>query len=109
MRLSIFPLRKINSQEMQILEEKLTATLQPIQPRESFISDLKIHLISTENLGLDRPRLIKYSFFIFAGIFGGVVLIATGIRAIFTLFVTVGVIKHMRDQSRNTMTAQPVR
>ena len=109
MRFSIFPIQKINSQERQILEKNLTAILRPIQPRESFINDLKLHLISTDNLGLDRPRLIKYSFFLFAGILGGVVLIATGIRAIFTLFVTVGVIKHMRAQSRDTMTAQPVR
>ena len=109
MKLDFLARRQLDLREKHILEEKISATLRPIKPKAGFVEDLKARLINNENLVIDQPGILRYGFFIFAGIFGGVLLIATSIRAIFTLFVTLGVIKHLRTQSRNTMTAQPVR
>ena len=92
--------QKLINKEVQVLEKALHATLQPIQPRASFISDLKARLVvDTKNVNI-RPMLLRYSLFISAGIFGGVLLVATSLRAFFTLLMTLGVIKRLRDQPR---------
>ena len=100
--------QELDQIEMEYLENSLSATLRPVQPHPGFVTDLKARLISNALSIDDRPRVLRYSLYIFAGIFGGVLLIATSIRAIFTLLVTLGVIKHLRSQARGSIIVQPV-
>jgi hypothetical protein len=100
--------QKIDDEEVLFLEKALYTTLQPIQPRQSFISDLKARLVAdSKNVDI-RPMLLRYSLFIFAGIFGGVLLIATSMRALFTLLVTFGVIKHLRQEASYSVATRPL-
>ena len=100
--------QELDQTEMEFLENSLSATLRPVQPRPGFVTDLKARLISNALSIDDRPRVLRYGLYIFAGIFGGVLLIATSMRAVFTLLITLGVIKHFRSQAKGSVAAQPV-
>jgi hypothetical protein len=99
--------QKIDQTEAELVENSLRTTLRAVEPRANFVADLKARLVSQALVESKQPLAFRSGLYIFAGFLGGVILIATGVRALLTILVTFGVIRHMRGQ-KATMAGQPV-
>lgn len=97
---------KIDQRELAHLENSLRATLRAVQPRPGFVADLKSRLVEQQLVVEKKPFVFRYALYILAGIFGGLIVIGTGVRALLTLLVTLGVIRHVRE-NKGSITPQP--
>jgi len=59
----------------RVLEEELMFSLNPVEPRQEFISRLKQRLLTPASVKLEVPSRIRQLFPAIAGIFGGIILI----------------------------------
>ena len=99
--------QKIDQAEAELVENSLRSTLRAVQPRPAFVADLKARLVSQALVENKHPLNFRSVLYIFAGFMGGLIIIATGVRALITLLATVGVIRHLRGQ-KAAMAAQPM-
>ena len=58
-----------------MLEEELLVSLNPVEPRQEFVSRLKQRLLTPSSVKLEVPSRISQFFPAIAGIFGGIILI----------------------------------
>jgi hypothetical protein len=91
--------------EIAELEARLQAALQPVEPRNGFVRDLRQQLITNPE-GPDDGRQFssKNLLMIFASVIGGAVLLIFGARGIKSLLQAMG---RMNDE-KVTVPANPV-
>lgn len=83
-----------NVVELQTLEWYLEKTLQPYTPSPDFVCNLREKIIQSKSKNLKRTKLFKYGIFGTAGVLSGVILVATSIRTVVTIF---GAVRMLRN------------
>lgn len=99
--------QKIDQAEAELIENSLRSTLRAVEPGADFVAELRARLVSQALLETKHPLNFRSLLYVFAGFMGGLILIATGVRALITLLATVGLIRHLRGQ-KAAIAAQPV-
>lgn len=96
----VFALRRqIDDHEVSEIEAYLDAALHPVDPRTSFVVDLRKRLMQEPNYE-KRPNLTaRYAILGFAGVISGLILFVTGLRAILTLLGALGLLRQSRNQT----------
>lgn len=85
--------RELDDQEVAALEHYLGGALYQVAPRTEYVTGLKDRLLHNSlPKAVKRSQQIKrYMPLIIAGVFGGIVLLLTGVRAILALLASLGV------------------
>jgi hypothetical protein len=99
--------QKIDPTEAELLENSLRSTLRAVEPGADFVAGLKARLVSQALVETKNPLNFRSVIYVFAGFMGGLLILATGVRALITLLATVGLIRHLRGQ-KAAMAAQPM-
>jgi len=100
--------RRLNSQEILSLEEKLKETFYPITPRKEFVENLNNRLMAT-SFEPDRVRLkneTQNRFVFVSGFIGGLLIILTGIRAIISITGGISLLLHHYRKNMNIKKVQ---
>ena len=86
----------------QYIENYLQSMLPKVAPREDFVVSLRQRLL---NMPIQRhwlPTAVLFLVITLAGLVSGLILIATSIRALVTIFATLGLIYKVRTSSRGS-------
>ena len=89
----------------QFLEDYLQKMMPQVFPREDFVATLRQRLL---NMPIQRhwlPTAVLFIVITLAGLVSGLILIATSIRALITIFATLGLIYKVRTSSRGSSSA----
>jgi hypothetical protein len=86
-----------NPYDVNSLEALLEKTLVPVQPRQTFISNLHQKLTNPE-ARKSSPSPLQLFLLGAAGVATSVLLVVTGIRATVTLLGALGVLRQMKEQ-----------
>jgi len=82
-----------NMLDLKSLENYLDETLQPYRPSAAFVGSLHTKLVRSRSKNSNRTKLFKYGIFGTAGVLSGVILVATSIRAVVTIFGAVRMLR----------------
>ena len=82
------------------LEDYLDEALIPVEPSAAFVSGLKGRLLSVPEPQLpSMPLSLQYTLLGALGLFSGILIIVTGIRATVTLLGALGILSQLRKRS----------
>jgi hypothetical protein len=82
------------------LEDYLEESLLPVRPRQAFVAGLKNRLIMAPEPQLPSiPPVLQFTLLGALGIFSGLLIIITGIRATITLLGALGLLSQLRKRS----------
>lgn len=82
----------------QELESNLREILQPVVPTTDFVVDLKKRLLRYPRWKITLPGMLKSSMLVSAGLFSGVLILVTSIRAIVTILGTFKILRQINTQ-----------
>ena len=85
--------------DLKSIEYELENIFQIINPRHEFQEKLRSELISYPDWKLYLPKLLRQMIILLAGIASGLIILLTGIRAIFSV---IGAIKIFQQQKTKT-------
>jgi len=83
---------------LQVLESNLREILQPVVPTPDFMDDLKKRLLRYPRWKIALPGMLKSIMLVSAGLFSGVIILVTGIRAIVTIFGAFKILRQIKTQ-----------
>lgn len=83
---------------LQELESNLREILQPVVPTQDFVADLKKRLLRYPRWKIALPGMLKSIMLVSAGLFSGVIILVTGIRAIVTILGTFKILRQIKTQ-----------
>ncbi len=95
-------LMEASKDKLASLENRLAGILKPIQPRQEFVRGLRTKIqITTQPVIVRRFTRRQFLFLLIAGIISTTVLLAMGVRALFSLLTALGIIQQADRQLRN--------
>lgn len=96
-------IRKSNISELEL---DLDTILEPVQPRPEFVSELYQNILIYPKWKIVVPSILKLIVLILAAIVSGLLIMVTGVRAIFMIMATVKIFRNERSiTKRNRVTA----
>lgn len=82
------------------LENYLDETLVPVKPNTAFISGLHGRLLTAPEPQLpSMPPALQYTILGVLGLFSGIIIITTGIRATITILGALGILSQLKKRS----------
>jgi hypothetical protein len=97
--------KQIDEREISRLELYLDAALHPIQPRSSFVTDLKTRLQQEPIPVSNSNQVVQYAILGLAGVVSGLIIFVTGLRATVTLLGAIGILRHAKSRGKQNRTA----
>ena len=82
------------------MEDYLDDTLIPVKPSPTFISGLRDRLlVAPEQQLASMPPALQYTLLGVLGVFSGIIILVTGVRAMVTLWGAIGILSHLLKRS----------
>lgn len=99
--------RNKENDELSILEARLDELLQPVEPRKEFVDSLRNKLVGKPapkffGLEISKPEA---GLVVVGGIFSGILLLVSGVRAILMIAGMFGLIKEFNNKQTKVSTA----
>jgi hypothetical protein len=89
--------------DLQVIEDRLSATLLPVIPRQEFVRDLRSRLMahaanSTPDLVIRQEPAVSRGWILAGGVAGGLLVLIMSIRGILSIAGLIGVFVQQRKQ-----------
>lgn len=94
--------------DLNLIEFELQNIFHMINPRNEFRDKLKLDLLSYPGWKLSLPKFLRYGFLLFAGISSAIVILLTGIRAVFAVIGAIKIFRQEKSRSHEDIT-RPIR
>lgn len=94
--------------DLNLIEFELQNIFHMINPRNEFRDKLKLDLLSYPGWKLSLPKFLRYGFLLFAGVSSAIVILLTGIRAVFAVIGAIKIFRQEKSRSHEDIT-RPIR